>query len=118
MLSIMYLIDYKKRPKIRTKERLSTETSKTVRLLVVTLAIMIVALGSLFLNASSKSAQKGYTLKLLEDENKDLKSTNANITAKITNDTAFSKVSEDEKVLGMQGDAQKLFVTEDDNKVE
>lgn len=96
---------------------LRSEIKKTVKALIVTLSLMIVALAIIFIASTNESAQKGYTLQQIKLKNEQLKTDNAAITSKITNSTAFSNIEESEKLKEMQKIEEKTYVTEEDNRV-
>ncbi|MBI2634515.1 hypothetical protein HYW82_02490 [Candidatus Peregrinibacteria bacterium] len=112
------MIDYLKKPRrTYTKITLSAETEKAVRSLIITLSAMIVVLAVAFLAFTNKSSQKGYTLEQIKLKNEELKTDNSNITAKLTDSTAFSKLEDSGQIEKMQEAESKTYVTEKDNRV-
>mgnify|MGYP001552841940 CR=1 FL=1 len=113
------LIEYshKTRKPIRSKQTLSRETEKTVKMLIVTLAIMILVLTGFFLGITNDTAQKGYTLQQEKIRYEELINQNNNINAKITSDAAFSKLEQHESINTMEDTEEKLYLTTEDNLV-
>lgn len=115
----MPIIDY--RPKTRAKrvkKTLKTETKYVVKALIITLSIMIVILGVTFLAVTNVSAQKGYALEQAKLENEHLKNINATLQTQVTNSTAFQNIEENQKIGDMQETEKKIYVTDEDNRVE
>ncbi len=112
------MIEYKsKRRKKRSKITLKTETKKAVKSLIITLSSMIVVLIIVFIASINDSAQKGYALQQAKQKNEELKSQNATISAKITNEVSFSKIEEDDKISTMAEAEEKDYVSKEDNLV-
>ncbi len=110
-------IDFKRRRPLKLRETLNTETKRTIKSLIVTLSLMIVALGVAFLVTTNEGAQKGYVLQQQKLKNEHLKSENTSLKTKITQATAFSKIENSEKVLGMEEKEEKNYVTKEDISV-
>lgn len=114
----MNVIDYKPRAKkIKPKTTLRVEAEKVIKALVITLSLMIVALGVVFLITNSENAQKGYTLDQTKRKNEQLKQENSNLITKITNSTSFSNLEENEKLKEMEATESKNYVTPEDNAI-
>jgi uncharacterized membrane protein len=114
----MSIIDYElKYGKIRNKETLKNEARRTIRLLIITLTIMIIALSVTFLLTTNSGSQKGYTLQQLKIENQQLKSQELELATKVNDSTSFSNLEENEKVSGMQKTEVKSYITPEDNKI-
>ena len=113
------LVEYepKVRRTFRSKETLTNETRKTVRSLIVTLAIMIVMLSGAFIGITSQTAQKGYTLQQAKLKNEELKDKSDSINAKINNSTAVSNIDETELLDNMAEAEIKNYLTKEDNIV-
>jgi len=101
----------------KNKESLQTETHKTVKALVITLSLMILGLGVLFIAATNESSQKGYVLQQQKLKNEFLKSKNSNLTTKITQAQAFSEIEDNGSVNTMEEMEVKDYVTIEDNRV-
>ncbi len=99
------------------KTRLSTETNKTIKSLMVTLAAMIVVLMIAFMGTLSENAEKGYTLEQQKLKNDHLKSENAVITRQVGTSAAFSGIQENSKIDNMEELEAKTYITREDNKV-
>lgn len=114
----MNVIDYKPRQKAkRGKETLKTETQKAVKSLIITLSIMIVSLGVVFIATTNQTAQKGYALEQAKLKNEYLKTINNNLKTKITKSTAFNKIEDNEKIKEMEQNESKNYVSKEDNEV-
>ncbi len=114
----MSIIDYElKHGKIRNKETLKNEARRTIRLLIVTLTIMIVALSVIFLFNSNTGAQKGNIMQKLKSENKELKNQELELTTKVTDSTSFTNLEENEQVSEMQKTEIQSYITPEDNKI-
>lgn len=114
----MRVLEYHPRPrKTRFKETLRNETQKTLKWLIATLSVMIVVLGVAFFVFTNQNAQKGYALEQAKLKNEDLKTINNQISAKITDSTAFTEIEETEQINVMEEPVEKDYVTEEDNKI-
>lgn len=114
----MSIIDYElKHGKIRNKETLKNEARRTIRLLIITLTIMIVALSVIFLFNSNTGAQKGNIMQKLKSENKELKNEKLELTTKVTDSTSFTNLEENEQVSEMQKTEIQSYITPEDNKI-
>lgn len=114
----MNVIDYKPRTKkMKAKTTLRVEVEKVIKSLIITLSIMIAALGIIFLITNSENAQKGYTLDQAKLENEELKKQNSSIISKINNFTSFSNLENNEKLKEMEPTENKNYVTPEDNEV-
>lgn len=85
---------------------------------MITLSIMIVILGVTFLVVTNVSAQKGYALEQAKLENEHLKNINATLQTQVTNSTSFQNIEENQKIEDMQETEKKIYVTDEDNRVE
>lgn len=101
----------------KTKETLHVETRKAVKSLIITLSLMIVALGATFLITTSEGAQKGYVLEQQKQKNEFLKSESSSLKTKITQATAFSNIEDNETVKDMEEKDEKNYVTKEDISV-
>lgn len=100
-----------------TKETLRSETKKTIKLLIITLLVMIVALTGVFFVVTNKNAQNGYALEQEKLKNENLKSTQSDLNTKITQSSSFSNMEESNKIKKMQEPENKQYVTREDNSV-
>ena len=115
----MSIIDYRPKARLkRVKKTLRTETKYVVKALMITLSIMIVILGITFLVITNVSAQKGYALEQAKLENKHLKNINTTLQTQVTNSTSFQNIEENQKIEDMQETEKKIYVTDEDNRVE
>lgn len=105
------------RPKRRRKVTLKTETQKTIKSLIITLSLMIVALSVFFLMTTNENSQLGYTLQQEKLKNEKLKTENQHLNAQITNSTAFSEIENDQQLKEMATPEVKTYVNEEDNAV-
>ncbi|MFH1533919.1 MAG: hypothetical protein ABID64_03230 [Nitrospirota bacterium] len=110
------LKNHRRTPKL-PKGALHAEAKKTVKALIVTLSLMIVALSIGFFITTNDSTQKGYTLQQQKLKNEHLKSENTSLITKITQATAFSKIESSDKVDEMEEETEKNYVTSEDNSV-
>lgn len=114
----MNAVDFKKREtKIKKKTTLYHETQKTIKSLIITLGVMITALGVLFIMTTNLSAQQGYSLQQEKLKNEELKSVNSSLKAKITSSAAFSALRDDTLLKKMEQMSVKQFLTREDNEV-
>jgi len=116
----MGVIEYKRRSqKIKVKQTLRIETQKTIHALIITLTTMIIILAVVFLAFTTQGAEKGYALEQAKLKNEDLKNQSANLKAKLTDITSFTKIDENGKVVDMTplSDENKTYVTREDNMV-
>lgn len=114
----MSIIDYEQKyGKIRSKETLRNEAHRTIRLLVFTLTIMIVALSVIFLLTTNVGSQKGYTLQQLKVENEQLKNEKLELATKVNDSTSFTNLEENGKVTDMKKTEVKSYITPEDNKI-
>lgn len=102
---------------MRIKETLHSETKRTIKLLIITLMVMIVALTALFLVVTSENAQNGYALEQEKLKNENLKSQKSDLDTKITKSSSFSNIEENDKIKKMQEPEKKEYVTRKDNSV-
>lgn len=110
-------IAFKRREPLRSRETLHTEAKRTIKSLIITLSLMIAALGTIFLFTTNEGAQKGYVLQQEKLKNEHLKSENTSLKTKITKATAFSKIENSEKVSKMKEKEEKNYVTKEDISV-
>ncbi len=111
-------LEYQKRPqRKRFKQTLNTEAQKAIKSLIITLSLMIVALAIAFIALTNQSAQKGYTLQQTKIKNEQLKNINSILTTKITQATAFQRLSQEELLGEMNEPEEKKYVTNEDNSV-
>jgi len=114
----MSVIEYHPKPrKTRFKQTLRSETQKTLKWLITTLSLMIIFLGIAFFVFTNQNAQKGYALEQAKLKNESLKTINNQISAKITDSTAFTEIEDTEQLDVMEEVIEKEFVTEEDNKI-
>ena len=99
------------------KTTLLTEAKKTAKLLIVTLSMMIIGLLGAFFMVTNDSAQKGYALEQEKLKNEILKTENSGLNSKITDSSAFTKITEEEKTKEMQSPENKQYITKKDNEV-
>lgn len=114
----MSIIDYEQKyGKIRNKETLKNEARRTIRMLIITLTLMIIALSVVFLLTTNSGSQKGYTLQQLKIENQQLKSQKLELSAKVNDSTSFTNLEENGKVSEMEKTEVKNYITPEDNKI-
>jgi len=112
------IIEYKKRRrKIKPKTTLVAETRKTIKSLIITLSLMIVALAIVLLATMSLSSQRGYSLNQEKMKNEHLKTVNNNLKAKITTSTAFTEIKNSNKLDDMKTIEEKDYLTKEDNEI-
>lgn len=93
-----------------TREPLSLKVGKTITALMITLTIMILVLAILFLTMMSSGSQKGYELKQLQLQNRELQSENEKLKTALTETLSFEKLETAPKVKEMQKPQQKIFI--------
>lgn len=114
----MNVVDYKKRQKkFKYKESFHNETQKTIKHLIITLSIMIVALLITYIAMTNETGQKGYTLEQEKLKNETLKGTNKILETKITNSKISEQIKETSKLQEMIPTEIKQYVTKEDNSV-
>jgi len=114
----MEIIAYPKRgPKIKAKISLRQETRSTIKMLIITLTVMILTLGTVFLSMTSKGAEQGYTLEQQKLKNEQLKNENESLEAKINQETALIDLKSNKQINVMAPIEQKIFVDKKDNSV-
>lgn len=114
----MNIIAYKRRRNpLKKKISLKEETQKTVKALVITLGILIVSLSAVFLIINTKNNESGYMLEQEKLRNENLRTTNEDLSTKITKATTSSEISSSGKVGKMAETEAKIYVTEEDNTV-
>lgn len=111
------IIEYNRRHRKRRKDTLTTETHKAIKSLVITLSAMIAVLLVVSFLITNGNAQRGYTLEQEKLKNEHLKTVNENLTTKITQSTAFTKIEEAENVENMEATTERTFITTEDNAV-
>jgi len=99
------------------KPTLQAEAKKAARMLIITLSSMIIVLVGIFFMVTNDSAQKGYALEQEKLKNEILKTENSGLNTKITDSSAFTKITEEEKTKEMQNPEIKQYVTKKDNEV-
>ncbi len=92
------------------REPLSLRINRTIKALIVTLSIMIVVLATFFLAMISSSGQRGYELKQLQIENRELESEMERLKRMVTETLSFQKVEESTKIKEMQKPEQKIYI--------
>jgi hypothetical protein len=103
---------------MKKKLTLKTEVEKTIKLLVITLAVLIVTLGGALLILNSQSAQKGYLLEQVRLQNDELRSLSENLKAKVMDASTSSKLEEELSEKDMEKTPQentKYLLPEDNN---
>lgn len=103
---------------MKKKLTLRTEVEKTIKLLVITLAVLIIVLGGSLLVMNSQSAQKGYLLEQIRLQNDELKNLSENLKAKVMDASTSSKLEEEISEKEMEKTPQestKYLLPEDNN---
>lgn len=83
---------------MKKKLTLKAEVQRTIKLLIVTLAVLIVILSGVFLFQTSITAQKGYLLEQVRKMNDRLKNVAENLKTSVT-EASSSKTFENNKKL-------------------
>ena len=104
-----------KRSKQQKRTNLELLTQKTIKELIITLALMITILSGAFLFINSTNSQLGYELQQEKLKNEYLKKENLKLQTKITESTAVSEI--ENKISKMTNSDNKDFVGPDDNKL-
>lgn len=99
-----------KKPFRFQRETFSTRMNKTIRALMITLSIMIIVLTTFFFTTVSDSGQKGYELKQLQIQNKELESEMEKLKRDVTETVSFQKIEDSSKIKEMQKPDQKIYV--------
>lgn len=93
-----------------SREPLSLRVSKTIKALIITLTLMILVLATLFLTMMSSSGQKGYELKQLQIQNKELQTEREKLKTALTEKLSFQKIENTDVIKEMIKPEQKIFV--------
>jgi hypothetical protein len=93
------------------KDSLKTLERKTGALLIVTLAIMIVSLGTIYLSMLSTGAQNGYSLELEKTKKQELYDSLQKIKNDITNESSLTNLETSEKINQMSESSEKTYIT-------
>lgn len=101
-----------KKPFRFQRETFSKQISETIKALIVTLTMMIVILATFFMSMVSDSGQKGYQLKELQVENKELESQMEKLKRDVTEMVSFQKIEESKKIKEMQKPERKIYIKE------
>ncbi len=102
---------------MKVKKTLTTETNKTIKALMITLASMITVLIIVFLFSVNEKAEKGYTLEQQKLKNDQLRSENSKITRQVGSSASSVMIKDSQKLKTMQEVESQVFVTKEDNKV-
>lgn len=100
----------KRRWAFKPKKTLSQEANKVITALIITLAVFVVALGTILVITSSKSSQQGYLLKQAQIENDKLRVESEELKTKIVKVQSFQEIQESDKVSGMEEVSEKEYV--------
>lgn len=112
------IVEYQPRQRLlKPKTTLRTETHNTVRLLIGTLAAMIVILVVAFFSLTNASAQKGYALEQTQLQNQTLKNQQEALAARITETATFNKIQTTPAIQTMETSTNVQYITKDDNKI-
>ncbi len=93
------------------KQTLKTLERKTSVLLIVTLGLMIFALGTIYLSMLSTGAQNGYGLENEKLKQKVLSDSLQKIKNEITDESALKNLETSERVNQMYEGEEKIFIT-------
>ena len=77
---------------------------------MITLSLMIVILATFFMSMISNSGQKGYELKELQVQNRELQSEMEKLKREVTETVSFQKIEDSSKIKEMQKPNQKIYV--------
>lgn len=103
---------------MKKKLTFKNEVEKTIKLLIVTMGIMIVALTAIFLWQTSIESQNGYKLEQMRIQNSQLKSLAENLKADVTEAATSSSLDENLKERGMEPiikDTAEYLLPKDNN---
>jgi cell division protein FtsL len=103
---------------MRKKLTLKTEIEKTIKLLIGTLAVIIVALSVIFLFTISRSAELGYKLEQARIQNEHLKNIHEELKTKVTDAGTSSIIEDNKKIKEMkktESEGTKYLLPEDNN---
>jgi cell division protein FtsL len=101
----------KRNVKIFSRETFTKQTNRIITMLVIILAGMIILLSTVFISMTSTASQKGYELKLLQNENEELKVNNENLRTQLNESKSFENIDDAKKLKEMQEANQKQFIT-------
>lgn len=114
----MSVIEYRKRQaKIKGRDTLHRETEKTIRSLIITLAMIIVVLGIVTIGLSSRTSQKGYALAQEKLRNDELRNANMDLTTRLTGSATYSELGSTQSIKGMAEPEIKTYLTREDNEL-
>lgn len=101
----------KRNVKILNRETFSKQTNKIITTLVLLLGGMIIILSAVFISMTSATSQKGYELKLLQNQNEDLRVEKEKLKTKLDESQSFSEIEETSKLKEMTAPEAKQYVT-------
>lgn len=103
--------------KIFSRETFSKQTNKIITTLVLLLGGMIIVLSAVFISMTSVTAQKGYELKGLQDQNEILRVEKEKLKTKLNESQSFIGIEETPKLKEMTAPEAKQFVTSKKEKL-
>jgi len=86
---------------MKKKLTLKNEVEKTVKLLIITLGILIIALLVIFLLMTGRQAERGYRLEQARAINEDLKDLSQVLKAQVTNASTSEELQDNNKTNQM-----------------
>lgn len=92
------------------RKTFSSQIHQTIKALMITLSLMIVILATFFMSMISNSGQKGYELKELQVQNRELQSEMEKLKREVTETVSFQKIEDSSKIKEMQKPNQKIYV--------
>lgn len=101
----------KRNVKIFSRETFTRQTNKVITMLVMILAGMIIILSAIFISMTSATSQKGYELKLLQNQNEELRLENEKFRTQLNESQSFQSIDDTRKLQTMTEAQQKQFVT-------
>ena len=96
---------------MKGRDTLKTVEKKTIKTLIITLSLMIGALGAGYLTFVNESSQNGYALEQQQLKNSTLKDELQKLKKKITDTVSLHSLKENEKVKKMESPEEKEFIT-------
>lgn len=97
---------------MKRKETLRTLEKKTSILLIITLALMITGLGTIYLSMLSTGAQNGYSIELEKQKRQILTDSLQKLKNEITNESTLKTLETSEKINQMSEVKEKTYIND------
>jgi hypothetical protein len=101
----------KRNAKIFSRETFSRQANKIITNLILILGGMIIVLSAVFISMSSATSQKGYELKLLQNQNEDLRVASEKLQTQLNESQSFDQIQNTKKLKEMASPDTRQYVT-------